>query len=410
MTAGAPKSTLVQRVRIFDGAKVHPAGSVLFSDQGILAVGDDVLVPPGCLVVDGQGRTLLPGLIDAHTHVPSNLLFAVLMQRHALAFGVTTTLDMGTDPETAAKIKTRAAREGGIADLRSAGNLATCPGGHPTEFEGGERLPTLSAPEQAERFVAERRAEGSDYLKVILEDGSAYSTLTFPSLTTPTVAALVDAAHGHEMLVIAHVSTQILAREAVTAGVDALAHTWVDAPPSPDVVAAVAEARMFVVPTLTVFELAEAHRLYDDPRVIADLAPDLRAWFGQPLPPYVRPSHHVENGVQVVRALHEAGVQILAGTDAPNPGIAPGVSLHRELQLLVASGLSPVEALAAATVLPAQCFGLNDRGRIAPEMRADLLLVEGDPTTNIEATLDIADVWMQGARFDRAAHRDANNA
>jgi imidazolonepropionase-like amidohydrolase len=241
-----------------------------------------------------------------------------------------------------------------------------------------------------------------------LEDGSAWG-ITMPSLNAPIVAALVRAAHGCGLLTVAHVSTQTLTREAVAAGIDALAHTWVDTSPAPDIVAAIAEAQIFVVPTLTVYEPAATHQLHDDPRVISDLAPELRERLGQPLPPRFRPPHHMEIGTEVVGALHAAGVPLLAGTDAPNPGTVHGVSLHLELQLLVAAGLSPVEALSAATALPAQCFGLTDRGRIAPELRADLLLVEGDPTTNIEATLEIADVWMQGARFDRAAHRDANN-
>jgi imidazolonepropionase-like amidohydrolase len=126
MIAAASTPTLIQSVKIFDGAQVHQMGSILFSHEGILAVGDDLSAPSGSLVIDGQGRTLLPGLIDAHTHTPTNPPFAVLAQRHALAFGVTTTLDMGTDPAIAAHLKTRAAREATTADLRSAGILATC--------------------------------------------------------------------------------------------------------------------------------------------------------------------------------------------------------------------------------------------------------------------------------------------
>jgi imidazolonepropionase-like amidohydrolase len=99
------------------------------------------------------------------------------------------------------------------------------------------------------------------------------------------------------------------------------------------------------------------------------------------------------------------GVPILAGSDPPNTGTAWGASMHRELALMVAAGLSPTEALKAATSVPAQVFGLHDRGRIAPGLRADLLLVEGDPVNDILATRNIVGIWKQGVRFDREAYR-----
>ena len=99
--------------------------------------------------------------------------------------------------------------------------------------------------------------------------------------------------------------------------------------------------------------------------------------------------------------LHEKGVPILAGTDAPNPGTTHGASIHRELRLLVDSGLTPAAALAAATSAPARAFNLKDRGRIARGLRADLVLVNGDPTRDILATRDIAAIWKRGERLDR---------
>jgi hypothetical protein len=104
-----------------------------------------------------------------------------------------------------------------------------------------------------------------------------------------------------------------------------------------------------------------------------------------------------------VRVLKAAGVPILAGTDAPNPGTAHGAAMHRELELLVDAGLTPLEALRAATAAPAKAFSLGDRGRIAAGMRADLLLVAGDPTKDIRATRAIAGIWKGGHAIDRAA-------
>jgi imidazolonepropionase-like amidohydrolase len=106
-----------------------------------------------------------------------------------------------------------------------------------------------------------------------------------------------------------------------------------------------------------------------------------------------------------VARLRQAGVPLLAGTDSPNPGTAPGPSIHRELELLVRAGLTPVEALRAATSAPARAFGLEDRGQIAVGQRADLVLVRGDPTTDILATRDIVRIWKGGHEFDRERYR-----
>lgn len=105
-----------------------------------------------------------------------------------------------------------------------------------------------------------------------------------------------------------------------------------------------------------------------------------------------------------VQALHSAGVSILAATDAGN-FTEWGASMHRELELLVQAGLTPLEALSAATAVPAKEFHFSDRGQIAPSFRADLLLVNGDPTTDVTMTRDIVAVWKAGVRIDRGGYR-----
>ena len=102
-----------------------------------------------------------------------------------------------------------------------------------------------------------------------------------------------------------------------------------------------------------------------------------------------------------IRQLLQAHVLILTGTDSPIPGTTYGASVHGELALLVLDGLTPVQALAAATSAPARAFRLDDRGSIRPGMRADLVLVQGDPTTNILATRKIVAVWKRGVRTQR---------
>ena len=112
----------------------------------------------------------------------------------------------------------------------------------------------------------------------------------------------------------------------------------------------------------------------------------------------------MENSFKNVMDLHRAGVDILVGTDvAPVPvpnlgGLAHGASVHHEMQLLVKAGFTPIEALQSATSKPARCFGLHDRGRITEGARADLILINGDPITNISDTLSIKSVWFNGSQ------------
>ena len=104
---------------------------------------------------------------------------------------------------------------------------------------------------------------------------------------------------------------------------------------------------------------------------------------------------------QNVRKLHRSGALIVAGTDAPNPGVEHGASLHRELELLVEAGMPPLDALKSATSSAAAALRLKGQGRIVPGTTADLVLVKGDPTTDIHATRHIVSVWRCGRRVDR---------
>jgi imidazolonepropionase-like amidohydrolase len=398
-------SFVITNVRIFDGHRVIARGSVWVDGGRIKAVGADVKAPAGVRVIDGTGDTLLPGLIDAHTHSWGDAL------KEALIFGVTTELDMFTDVKYAAQIRTEQAanKDLDLADLRSARTLVTAPGGHGTEY--GIPIPTISKPEEAQAFVDARIAEGSDYIKIISDDGSTYGR-TMPTVTKETIAAIVVAAHKRGKLVTVHVGTQQEAREAIEAGADGLAHLFVDSAPAPDFGKFAAAHHVFVTPTLTVLDAICCESSGKDLPKDARLAPyftpaeigALQVSFG-----LHKANLKLENAEETIRQLKAAGVPILAGTDSPNPGTVHGASMHREMEMLVHAGLTPLEALVAATSAPAKAFHLDDRGEIAPGKRADLLLVRGDPTTDITATRDIVSVWKLGVEDDRASYRAARD-
>ena len=403
--AGAQsRPTLIRDVRVFDGRTVVQNASVLVRDGKIAAVGQSVQAPANAEVVEGRGKTLLPGLIDSHTHAFGDAL------RSALIFGVTTELDMFTQIQMAAGIKADQAsgRRLDEADLRTAGTLVTAPGGHGTEY--GMPIPTITAPEQAQAFVDARLAEGSDYIKIVYDDGKSYGR-RMPSVSEATMAAVIEAAHKRGKLAVVHISTLGSARDAIESGADGLVHLFIDRAPDSTFARFVAGRRAFAIPTLTVLESVTGSGgsadLADQPSIAPYLsgmqAGSLRRGFP------VRPgsANRYEYAEQTVRQLVAAGVPILAGTDAPNPGTAHGASMHRELELLVKAGLTPAQALAAATSVPAKSFGLGDRGRIAVGLRADLVLVDGDPTTDIRTTREITRVWKLGVAVDRDGYRAA---
>lgn len=392
-TAG--KSVAITNVRIFDGSKVIPNGIVVITDRTITAAGPKVAVPPGAEVIDGTGATVLPGFIDSHTHTWGDALV------RAAVFGVTTELDMFTDPGFARSMREEQAKTGapGRADLLSAGYLATAPGGHGTEY--GMTVPTLTKPEEAQDWVDARIAEGSDYIKIVSEDAKLYGG-EIQTLDKATIQALIEAAHRRGKLAVVHIGTLKTAKEALEAGADGLVHIFTDQAPDQEFIDLAVKKRAFVIPTLTVVEstigVASGRSLTEDPRLATYLTPEevqnMRRGF---------PKREIsfQNALEAVRRLAAAGVPILAGSDAPNPGTTHGASIHRELELLVAAGLSPTQALTAATWTPAKTFGLKDRGQIIQSHRADLVLVKGDPTQDITATRDILKVWKVGQEIAR---------
>jgi len=340
--------TALTNVRVFDGQRRTEPTTVVIDGP---VIGDNI---DGAQEMDAAGGTLLPGLIDSHVHLSGPQTLDALAR-----WGVTTALDMGFWP--AELIKSTHEHPSG-ADFRTAGLPAIGPDGMHAKVLKLPAEAIVLTPEEARRHVEARVAEGVDYIKGIAEapgDGG-------PS--QETLNALVEAAHGYGLKVVMHAATVGAYTLAVATGADYITHVPRDGAIRPEDVAAMRANGQIDIPTLSIMES------------MGGAQDQLSA---------------------SVAGLHRAGVEILAGTDAHAvPGVPStvrhGESLHHEFELLARAGLSPVEILRSATELPARAFGLADRGRIAPGLRADLLLVEGDPTVDITATRDIKAVWCAG--------------
>ena len=401
LAATESNSFAFRNVRVFDGERMIPRTDVLVREGRIAALGPGIAIPAGILQIDGTGETLLPGLLDSHVHVFPGA------EADALRFGVTTVLDMFDLSHEFAKWRRQreSLAKTDEADTWAAGTGVTVKGGAPLEMlPPGITVPTLDNAAQAQPFVDARVHEGSDYIKLFIETLAEYGdSRRMPTLTHQEVCAVVRAAHRDGKLAIVHVQSEDGAREAIDCHADALAHTFFDRPADRSFAALAKRSGIVVETTLDVLAdeagLALSRALAASPDVAPLLSQSQKETLGAP-PSHPHPEY-LHNALGTLRVLHAAGVPILAGTDAPNPGTAFGLTLHEELQLLVQAGFTPTEALNAATALPAAFFHLGDRGRIAPGMRADLVLVHGDPIRDIGATLAISAIWKNGFPVDR---------
>lgn len=319
-------------------------------------------------VVDAAGRFVTPGLIDTHVHL--------LRREHldALAVaGVTTAVDLGTFPDSLVRELHDATD---TAEFLGAGSAASAPGSTQTTHMGFPPESVVTGPEDAERFVAWRVENGAQVVKIIVEDPRG----PVPGLAPETIGALVAAAHARDLLTVAHVVTKHSFTMGLIAGVDILTHAPMDAPLDEEQVERMLAQGTICSPTLVMMKGVAAARA------------------GAP-----GPALSLDAAIESVRRLHDAGVPIVAGTDAndtphsPSP-VAHGAGLHEELDLLVQAGLSPAEAITAATSAAAHAMGLHDRGVLAPGKRADLVLFADDPTVDVAHGRGVEQVWIGGRR------------
>lgn len=352
----------IRNARVFDGGAVGDPVDVHLV-EGVLAAG----APAGAEVVDADGGVLIPGLLEGHAHVDR-----VEQLKAMAAAGVTTVLDMGA-PDTARLDALRALP--GLPPVRSSLAPASAPGAFPTTRMGYDRSSAVAGPDDAARFVADRLAEGADHIKIIAEDPRIPP---FAALDAATIGAVARAARERGLLSVAHATSFVAVQNAVEGGVDVLTHVPLDRPIDAALAERIAAAGIRVVPTLIMMRGVAEN--------VARMRPGAVSY---------------DNARASVAALLAAGVTIAAGTDAnAGPGsinaVEHGPSLHEELGLLVEAGLTPAEALRAATDVLAGVFGLTDRGAIRPGLRADLVLLEADPSQDIGAVRGVRRVWIGG--------------
>ena len=434
-------SLAVTHVTVIDGSGTEP-----LSDRTVLIAGGHITSiataspPPGARVIDGRGKFLIPGLCDMHVHIAgvsadpkwSKATLLPLL----VANGITTVRDMGGDLVALQEWRKE------ITAGKLLGPRIFAPG---PMLDGGKSEPpdllAVAMPNEGRTAVCDLKAKGADFIKVLSR------------LDRETYFAIAEEAKKQGMTFVRHVPNALHAREVSEAGQKSIEHIFyssltfdcsaredelrqksaearakrdsagaaaardeANASFSPEKAEALAKTmsrnKTWLVPTLVAIRAIAQQRetARGNPPQLAYLPPALRAkWAPKEIEKEVSPqvaqwySAQFQNDLKIARALHEAGVRMLAGSDSLDPLNFPGPSLHEELNLLVEASFTPMQALQAATAGPAEFFGTQEWGTIAPGQVADLVLLEANPLEDIRDSRKISAVVVGGKFLDRAA-------
>jgi imidazolonepropionase-like amidohydrolase len=418
------------------GSTPRPNTVVVVHGTKILRVGDvrDFVYPPGARVLDVADRWIVPGFIDTHAHTPEPRDQEEVLKT-LLAFGITSLRDPGGQP-SAMGLRDQVDR-GEVLGPRivTAGNLIDAPGGI---FSGDPGVTEVSTEKEARAEVERQVADGVDLIKV------------YRGLPPALVQAVVDEAHYLGRPVLGHLGSTTWG-EAARMGIDGVSHfgifgtPWELVPEGDQAavrracqecdngegfrrlraaVSAIGDstrqwARLLASHHVTVepnLVLLRAVLWGDDTKSLEVLEPQYApaswrdgSWFDAVPHPYRAPctAEWAEEAQatyplfeQLVSVLQEEGVVLTVGSDLMNPWMTPGVSYHRELELLVAAGIEPAGVLVAATKAGATALGLEaEVGTVKQGMAADLLVLRSNPLVEIRNTRTIESIFLRGVQY-----------
>ncbi len=427
-TAARDAETVVfEGAQLVDGTGRPPlSDSVLIVERGrILAAGKmgEVRYPKGARAIEARGKTIVPTLINLHGHLglTQNGLevgsgnytegnVRTQLEKY-LAYGVGTVVSLGTDQDLIYKLR-EAQRTGDFSGARiyTAGRGFGVKGGYPPTLTNAQDVYRPESPAQAREQARELASYHPDFAKIWVDDDFG----RLPKMQPKIYRAIIEEAHRQHLRVIAHVFYLADAKALVEAGVDGLGHSIRDRPVDRELIEALKTRGVFLIPTLvrdeSTFIYAQGGSWLDDPFFQAGVESAVLTTL--PSPAFIekfRANRNLEKyraGFETakknLKTLADAGVKIGFGTDSGPPLRFQGYLEHRELQLMVESGLTPMQAMVAATSTAAEILGTRAKfGTLEPGKQADFLILDANPLDDISNTERLSAVW-QGGKAVRA--------
>jgi imidazolonepropionase-like amidohydrolase len=392
------------------GAPARPNALLVVADGRIESVGAATpealrALAPGARVVDAAGAWIVPGLVDAHVHAESEEDL-----RTMLRWGVTSVRLMAEDAASAMALAKSSESRTDIPQVFAAAPIFTAKGGWWDQGEPPDthldRFPATA--EAARSAVRTARALGVTEIKLMLDD-MAWCRAPRPSLprmSDVVAAALIGEARTEGLRAIVHAPGATDARTAVSAGGTALAHGVLE-PLDAETLAAMRARPVFYVPTMDIFEFLADTRGFLDV-VLADsfaaqgVPPETLAryrgaeyarGYAERYPNFDNVRRRLPALRENLRRLQEAGIPVALGTDM---WAFPGLGVSIEMDLWAKAGIPPLQVLRAATQIAARSLGAGDRGTLEPGRRADFVMLEADPVSDVKNTRRIREVWKKG--------------
>ena len=410
---------------LIDGTGGPPVSNsvVIVAGNRIRAIGNraNMPIPAGVEKIDGAGKFLVPGLIDLHVHLGSRAGVKYRPSEYTrsqieenlnayLYFGVTSVRSMGTDGQAAFDVR-KAERDGQLltARLFTAGRGFTAPGGHPSQDVGDVVIQTNS-PDEARRQVDTLAGQQVDAIKIWVDDLGGKA----PKIKPAVVEAILDEARKYNIPVTAHIYSLADTKQLVAAGAAGFLHMIQDTEEiSPEFIARLRDLRILFAPTLVRQEMdwlyAEHPEMLEDPDVLRSVDAEVigearrEAQTGHPAD---AARQDFERAKRNTGKLAAGGVLIGVGSDGGSELDFPGIMTQRELALLSACGLSPMDVLVAATRNGALALRKSgELGTLEPGRYADLMLLSANPLEDVRNLRKIDRLMLNGEWVDRAGLR-----
>lgn len=389
--------------RIIDGTSADAIedGVVVITDGRIRTVGprSAVTVPAGAQIIDVAGKTIMPGLINAHGHVGDTLGLEgghyttdnLVNQLGLYArYGVTTVNSLGGDEEQGFALRNdQFDQDLDRARIYVAGSVV------------------VGDSEAAIRAEVNRNADmGANFIKVRIDDNLG----TTAKMPRNIFDALVDQAHIRRLPVAVHLFYLDDAKYILNSGADLLAHSIRDLPVDDEFIDLINAKNVCYIPTLTrevsTFVYESEPAFFSDPYFLKEADPEILEQLKSPERQTRMQNSRAAAGYKIalevamanVKALNDGGVRIAMGTDTGPPARFQGYFEHMEMQMMVDAGMSPIEAIRASTGVAADCMGMGDIGTLEPGKWGDLLVLDANPAEDIANSKTIASVWIAGNR------------